>query len=113
MDQRTPHLIRATIAASLSMFSVDAGDAHPIVMAYIELLTANAGDHRRTRDVFGKLLIEAADESDPLVWLENELQWEANASALGDRGRAARADLEMADELTDHLLDHYNQRMSR
>lgn len=103
------------ITASLSPFSVDGGDVLPIVTAYTQLLVANVGNHRQTREVFGKLLVEASDQPKPLVWLEDELHWEVQASATGNRKLAAINDLEMerSDRATDERLDSYNQRMSR
>ena len=113
MNNSVPSLINAMITASLSRFSVDVGDAVLIVTAYTQLLVANVGNHQQTKLVFGKLLVEASDYSEPLVWLEKELQWEVQASAVGDRRLAAINDLEGSDKATDEKLDSYNQRMSR
>lgn len=113
MSKSAPRLIEAMVTASLSRFSVDVGDVVLIVTAYTQLLVANGGNHRQTKLVFGKLLAEASDYSEPLVWLEKELQWEVQASAVGNRKLAAINALEGSDRATDEKLDSYNQRMSR
>jgi hypothetical protein len=59
------------------------------------------------------LVEEALQQQSPWEWISQELRFEAKTVIWGNRARVALGELQCEGELTDAVLDTYNQRLQR
>lgn len=75
-------------------------------------LRTATGEGDLVERIWSGLLVRAEQQSQPLLWLEKELNYEMAATSVGDRRRVASEALESG-QLTDETLETYNDRLAR